>query len=197
MTTATVEAGTGRRHLTREILIALLTLAAAALITISVSGMLALVLGEVAGKEFVAGDGASIVYPDERCAVFLEHAPNAASCSDAATEYNFDRLVSNRISIGMVGLLALGASFPLRRRRKPEDIVALPGNLVPTVATVIFSTAAFGLLAFSVMQLAYAGSEGIGADLAGGIVSTVAFLIAQRRSGRTLVSLVRSEQEES
>jgi MYXO-CTERM domain-containing protein len=197
MTSTAVEPQTGRRHLTRELLTALLSIAAAGLITISVSGMLALALGEVAGKEFVAGDSASVVYADERCAVFIEHAPNAASCNDAATDYNFDRLVSNRISIGIVGLLALAGALLLRRRRKPEDVLALPTNLVPTVLTVIFSTVAFGLLAFSIMQLIYAGSSGIGADLAGGIVSAVAFLIAQRRSGRTFISFGRAEQDES
>lgn len=194
MTSYTVEARPGARHLTREILIALLTLAAACLITIALAGVLALTFGQLAGKDFVAGDGSSILYTEQRCAEFLQYAPDAASCEEAATEYHFDRVISNRISIGIVGLLALGAARLLRRRRKPEDVPALPYNLVATVATVLFSTAAFGLLAFSVMQLAYSGSAGIGADLAAGIVSAGAFLVAQRHAGRTLIGFGRREE---
>jgi len=192
--TARVKPGT--RHLPRELVIALLTLAAAGLIAISVSGALALVFGQIAGKEFVAGDGSAVTYTDERCAVFLEHAPDAGSCGAAATEYNFDKLVSNRVSIGIVGVLAFGVAWLLQRRRKPVDIPVLPRNLVSTVASVIFSIVAFGLLAFSLMQLIYAGSDGIGADLAGGIVCAIAFIVAQRRSGRSLVSYVRPEPED-
>ena len=151
-----------------------IVLGAIALVAIGISGGVAAVFGMTAGKGFVAGDPPSVIYSAARCADFVEYAPHAHSCEQAATEHHYEEVVGYRMAAGVLGFLVLGATSLVRRRR-PELFTSdrLPVAFDDTVAATAFAVVGFGLLATGVDQVAL-GNRGAGGWLSGGVVAVLA-----------------------
>jgi hypothetical protein len=133
-----VTVSTDRRFgaLARELAGALLRLAGIGLIAIGVSGMLAFGFGLVAGRAFVAGDPPGITHSAQSCREFLEDAPHARTCAEAAAKHHFADLIWDRIGAGALGGLLLAVAIALRSRRRRESRVRVPDALVAAIATV-------------------------------------------------------------
>jgi hypothetical protein len=158
--------------LLRQLLLTAVLLGGIGLTAIGVSGLLAEAMGALFGKSFVSGDSAGVTYTPERCAEFLEYAPGARSCEEAATTHHFGEVVDYRVAAGVLGLLALGVWWLLRRwRRDPPGL--LPDGLVAGVGAAMFGAAAAVLLLESAGLLAFGGGTGAGQYLSGGLVSLV------------------------
>ena len=149
-------------------------LGAVALVAIGVSGGAAAVFGAVGGRNFVAGDPPGTHYSAARCADYLEYAPRARTCEQAATEHHYGEVVEYRLAAGVLGLLSLGV-VGLARRRRPNLVATdrLPVAFDDTVALMAFGGAAVVLLGYGVDQLAL-GHDGAGGWLSGGLVALVA-----------------------
>jgi hypothetical protein len=164
--------------LVRRLLVQLIgravVLGAVALVAIGVSGGVAAAFGVAGGKSFVAGDPPGTHYSATRCADYLEYAPHARTCEQAATEHHYGEVVGYRLAVGVLGLVILGAVSRIRRRR-PELLATdrLPVAFDDTVAVTAFAGAALVLLGNGVDQLAQ-GNSGAGGWLSGGVVALVA-----------------------
>jgi hypothetical protein len=136
---ATVD--TDRRYgpLARELALAALRLAGIGLVAIGVSGVLAFGFGLVAGRAFVAGDPPGVTHSAQSCREFLEDAPHARTCAEAAAKHHFTDVIWDRVGAGVLGGVLVAAAIALRNRRRPGSAVQLPEALVPTIATVTFS----------------------------------------------------------
>jgi uncharacterized protein (DUF697 family) len=156
----------------RELASALLFLSAVGLVAIGVSGVLSAAFGAAFGKDFVAGDAPGIVYSADRCAEFMEYAPAATTCREAATIHHDAEIVDYRIAAGVLGLLALGA-YAFARRRRWTETPDLPSAFTSTIGATAFGLAAVALLGSSLNQVVLGERAGVGQDLSGGIVSAV------------------------
>lgn len=169
----TAVSSTLRSRLTRPVLVELflagMWLVGIGLVAIGVSGFVAWVMGLIAGKAFVAGDTPGVTYTAARCRDFLEYAPNARTCTEAAAIHHFTEVVWYRVVAGVLGALGLVAWRWVRRRRGPSTLQ--PQSLVPTVGCVLFGTAAVVLLGQGVDLWWLKPDGGGGALLSGGIVS--------------------------
>jgi hypothetical protein len=156
-------------------------LGAIALVAIGLSGVVAGVFGVAAGKSFVAGDPPSVTYTPARCADFFEYAPHARTCEQAATAHHYDEVVGYRMAAGVLGVVILGGSALVRRRRPALfNADRLPAAFDETVAATAFAIASFGLLAIGVDQLAL-GDNGAGGWLSGGLVAVLAAIASGTR----------------
>lgn len=149
-------------------------LGAVALVAIGVSGGVAAVFGVLGGRTFVSGDPPGTHYSAARCADYLEYAPHAATCEQAATEHHYGEVVGYRLAVGVLGLFALGL-VSLARRRRPNLVATdhLPVAFDDTVGAIAFGGAALVLLGNGVDQLVL-GNDGAGGWLSGGLVALVA-----------------------
>jgi hypothetical protein len=149
-------------------------LGAVALVAIGVSGGVAAGFGLVGGRSFVAGDPPGTRYSAARCADYLEYAPHARTCEQAATEHHYGEVVGYRLAVGVFGLVVLGA-VSLVRRRQPKLVATdrLPVAFDDTVAVIAFGGAALVLLGNGADQLML-GNDGAGGWLSGGLVAFVA-----------------------
>src|SRR5437870_3226079 len=127
------------RLLAIELILAASRIVAVGLIAIGISGLIAWGLGAVAGKAFVAGDPPGVTYTAVRCRDFLEYAPHARSCTEAATAHHFDEVVWYRVAAGVLGCVVFLALVWARRRREPQELQ--PESFVPTVAAAVFGIA--------------------------------------------------------
>ena len=163
-----------------------IALGAVALTAIGISGVVAGVFGMAAGKSFVAGDPPTVTYSSARCADFLEYAPHARTCEQAATEHHYGEVVEYRIAAGILGALVLAGSALVRRRRPGLFRTdRLPVAFDDTVAATAFAIAGFGLFAMGIDQLAL-GNNGAGGWLSGGVVAVAAALAYSIRFVRRL-----------
>lgn len=171
----------------RDLLRAAILLGGIGLTAIGVSGGVAALFGRVFGEDFVAGDPPGVTYTQSRCAEYLEYAPGAGSCAQAATTHHFGEVVEYRVAAGVLGLVALVVWWLLRRRARGRDV--LPEAFAATVATALFGVAAAGLLLES-GGLAVIGGQrsGVGDPLSGGIVSAVAAAVFAVVLARALVA---------
>ena len=165
-----------------DLLAALSLVTALALLAIALSGLAALAFGQFFGETFVAGDPAGTEYAAWQCEAFQAGEPDPSSCYAAATARHFDDLVSDRLTTAIPGLLLLGA-YRLIRRGQANASYRVPAFILTTAAPV-FSLAAFILAGFGIMQMAYSGSEGTGADFAGAAVALVAAIVAAKKQGQ-------------
>jgi hypothetical protein len=152
-----------------------------ALVAIGLSGGIAAVFGLTVGRSFVAGDPPGTTYSPARCADFLEYAPHAHTCEQAATEHHYAEVVEYRLAVGLLGLLILGVATRVRRRQ--AELFAtdrLPVAFDDTVAATAFAAASVGLLGIGVDQLALA-HDGAGEWLSGGIVALLATVVFTAR----------------
>jgi hypothetical protein len=164
-----------RSRLTRpvitELVLAAIWLGCIGLLAIGASGLVAWALGSIAGKGFVAGDAPGVAYTAARCRDFLEYAPHARTCADAATTHHFTEVVWYRIVAGALGAVGLLVWRWVRRRSGPSTL--RPESFVPTVGCALFGAAAIGLLAQGADLWWQKTSGGGGALLSGGIVAAV------------------------
>lgn len=143
-------------------------------VAIGVSSGVAAAFGITVGKAFVAGDQPGVTYSRARCADFFEYSPHARSCEQAATEHHYGEVVEYRVAAGVFGLVILGASEVVRRRR-PEvfGTDCLPVAFGDTVAATAFTVGGIGLIANGIDLLAL-GNNGDGNWLSSGIVASLA-----------------------
>ena len=147
-------------------------LTAVGLIAIGASGLLAGGMSAALGARFVAGDPPGMSYPADRCAEFLEYAPQARTCEEAATTHHDWEVIYERIAAGVLGLVVLGG-YLLARRRGWTGTPHLPAAFTTTVGASVFGLAAAALLLISLNQTVVGQTAGVGADFSGGIVSAV------------------------
>jgi HAAS domain-containing protein len=123
-------------------------LAAAGLLAVGASGLLAAAMNALFGREFVGGTHSTARLSGAACHRYLALWPHAHSCAGAAMlEISSDAVVL-RLLAGAAGL-ALLAGYLLARRWLPR---ALPRGFEPTVAVALFGTAAVVLAALSVLS---------------------------------------------
>lgn len=146
----------------------LLGLAAIGFISIGLSGVLALGIGAVAGKDFIAGDLPGVTYTPQRCGDFLRFHPEAGNCATAATAHHYDEVVYQRLDVGILGLMALAAYFAARRLRRPRR---MPSAFTPTIGAAVFGLAGCGFTLMAIGQTITGGSDGAGGLLSAGLVS--------------------------
>ncbi|HZQ38670.1 MAG TPA: permease prefix domain 1-containing protein [Dehalococcoidia bacterium] len=158
-----------------ELVLALGLLFGVGMSAIGASGLVAGVFGAVFGKSFVSGDTNGVTYVPARCADFLSYFPNAGSCEAAATAHHFGEVVTYRIAAGVLGLLALGGCWWLRRRLGREGRGALPEGFTATVGAALFGLAALALLGMGGLPLLLGRPNGAGGLLSGGMVALAVF----------------------
>jgi hypothetical protein len=188
---AAVAAGIRRAHLDRAAIartafIGTWFVGAVSLVAIGVSGLVAELFGRVYGAGFVAGDGSGVTYTPERCADYFEYVPNAGSCAAAAAEHHFGEVVTSRVAVGVLGLLALAVLAIARRTLLRGPQWRQPSPYVATVLLALFGLAALGLGGLGLMQLGLGTSSGVGADLAAGLVAAIVVLVVAFWSLRRL-----------
>jgi hypothetical protein len=151
--------------------------AAAGLVAIGVSGVLAQVLGWLFGPAFVAGDLPWVRYTPQRCA---ELGHPGQGCLDAVVRDHFGEVVGTRLAAGVLGLLVLGGYALVRRRLGAARVTPVPGVL-PVTGTALYGVAAAVLL-LDGTNLATAGGAhaGSGQCWSAAVVALVMFLAYAR-----------------
>jgi hypothetical protein len=172
------------RELGRQLFGRCLVLGALGLVAIGVSGGVAAAAGRVFGEAWVAGDPPTVHYTAADCADYMEYAPRAHSCEQAATVHHFSEVVDYRIAAGFVGAVVLGAcAFFSRRRERLFRIDRLPRAFDATVAAVLFGAAGLWLSGYGIDQQVL-GYRGAGFYISGAVVSLVAAALAGVRFAR-------------
>jgi hypothetical protein len=153
-------------------------LAAVGLIAIGTSGLLAEGFGAAFGKSFVSGDAKGVTYTPARCAEFMEYEHTARTCEKAATLHHFGEVVVYREAAGVLGVIALGGFWIIRRanRKRYGDARALPNGFTATVGSSLFGAAALGLIFLGLGQTITGPSAGAGEYLSAGVVSFFVFV---------------------
>jgi hypothetical protein len=174
----------GMRELGAQVLGRCIALGAIGLIAIGLSGLVAAGAGKLFGESWVAGDPPSVHYSAASCADYMEYAPRARSCEQAATVHHFSEVVDYRVAAGLVGGLVLGASaYFSRRRARWFRTDRLPAAFDATVAAVLFGAAGLWLSGFGIDQQVL-GYRGAGFYLSGAVVALVAAAVASTRFAR-------------
>ncbi len=157
-------------------------LAAIGMIAIGFSGLVAELMGDFISPHFVSGDPSGVTYTADRCADYFEYFPKATSCANAAELHHWGEVVQYRVVAGVLGLIGLGLYALLRRAGWLSKPPSAPFALVTTA---VFGLAGAFLTLPSVMEMAFGGTSGVGANLSGGIVALLlaafAALIALKR----------------
>ncbi len=143
-------------------------LTAIGLLAIGASGLLALILGWAAGKDFISGNLPGVTYTASRCQQFFALHPEVADCNTAAVAHHFDEVVGYRIAAGALGIIATVAYFVVRHFRKPTPA---PRTFVPTIGTATFGLVGMGLTLLGIAQTLSGGPGG--ENLSAGIVALV------------------------
>jgi hypothetical protein len=147
------------------------------LVVVGFSGLLAELFGHLYGPAFVAGDAPGVTYTADRCADYFEYFPHAASCAAAAAEHHWGEVVTGRVAVGVVGLLALLVLWSVRATSRLGSAAWTPPRLAVTVPlAVAFVLAGVGFTGISLMQLGFHDTDMVGTNLASGLVSLVAAL---------------------
>jgi hypothetical protein len=165
-------------RLIRQLFMGTWLVGAVGALTIGLSGIVAALFGTYFGAGFVAGDGVGVTYTADRCADYFEYVPNAASCAEAAAVHHLGEVEDSRLTMGVLGLLALLAFFAARRFLRLRGPAWTPRwSSVAVVLLALFAVAAATLGGLSAMELAFGQTSGVGGDLAAGIVAGVAALV--------------------
>jgi hypothetical protein len=170
----------------RHLAVAALVLGSIAMLAVGVSGLASAGLGAAFGKAFVAGDPPATHYSAARCADFHEYHPGATDCEAAATAHHFDEVIVYRGAAGVLGALALGASW-LLRKRKQLSWNLLPDGFVATIGCIAFGLAALWCGGTAIDRLALGGHDaGAGQFLSAAIVAVIACVPFARSLAGTL-----------
>lgn len=160
-----------------NLVVALALLGGVGLAAIGVSGAVSADFGAAFGKTFVSGDQSGVTYTPDRCKEPLEYAPGADDCEASAVSDHFDEIVTDRIAVGVLGLLALGGYLVVRRRYpRLSGVRLLPEGFSAIAGAALFGVAAAALLFQSLGQLSFGGSSGAGGYLSGGLVAAIVFV---------------------
>jgi hypothetical protein len=161
-----------------------LVLGALGLVAVGVSGLVAAAAGRAFGESWVAGDPPTVHYSAADCADYMEYAPRARSCEQAATVHHFSEVVDYRVAAGLVGALVFGAcAVGSRRRERWFRIDRLPPAFDATVAAVLFGAAGVWLSGYGIDQQVL-GYRGAGLYLSGAVVALVGAALASIRFAR-------------
>jgi hypothetical protein len=144
------------------------------LVTVGVSGLVSELLGRLYGAAFVAGDAPGVTYTDERCADYYEYVPTASSCADAAAQHHWGEVVTGRVAVGVLGVLALLLLWILRRGMLRGAAWTPPAIAVGLPLGALFAAVGVLFTGISVLQLSFHDTDMAGANLATGVVSIAA-----------------------
>ncbi len=147
-----------------------------AFITLAISGLLATGLRSVKSDQFVAGDLPGVTYTAQRCADYYRLAPGKTTCSLAAATHHADEVTQYRITLGLLGLLSLGA-FWLNWRLYKEKVRfrLLPGGFTMLLGAGLAGAVALITLLLSLDYLA-GGGNGAGIYLTDAAAAALACL---------------------
>jgi hypothetical protein len=174
----------------RDLTLAGWMLGAVGLVAVGVSGLVAAVMNQVFGREFVGGAPATAGFPASACRHFLAVQPAAHSCAQAAMLENSHDAVSLRLLAGVAGLILLAAYY-LASRAGRRSRNALPGSFVPVVAVSVFGAAGLGLVWLASNDAVVGRSAGPGFYLSGAIVALAMAAAYARPLHRSLLRPVR------
>jgi hypothetical protein len=128
---------------------------------VGASGLLTWLLETINGSTFIVNISPSTHLAPSDCARWLSQNPAARTCYQAALSDWSSEVVGYRLFIGVLGALALGAYFLLRRR----GARGLPAAVVDTIAVTLFGAAGAWTLGLGVDWLIQ-GTNGAGQWLA-------------------------------
>lgn len=142
-------------------------------LAIGLSGVIDRVLSSAFGPQFVFGDPAGTTYASSDCQHWLSLHPQAANCAQAYLAEARDDALSQRLVVGVLGVLILAGLLWWRRvRARP---LGLPPLLVSVVPAAVFGTAGALFAGYGVDRAVTAGAHGPGDFLsAGGICLVIA-----------------------
>ncbi len=164
-------------------------LATVAVLAVAGSGLVALVMNQVLGPQFVGGSPAAVAGVGQRaCAHWLHIWSQAQNCGQAAVLETSSDAVDLRLLTLVPGLILLGGYLLARRYQRQRGLRAdlLPEAFVPTVAACLFGALTAGLTYLAVVAPPTATETGgAGSFLSAAVVTlliTVAFVPALRRA---------------
>ena len=171
-----------------ELVMAAWKLTAIGLLAVAGSGVVALLMNVVLGRQFVGGNPATpAAIPLAACHYWMSIWPGAHSCAQAAMLERSSDAVSLRL-VALIPGLALLEGYALARRYQRKrgwlrDL--LPEGFVPTVSACLFAVLAAGLTWVGINTASSGMNGGPGAYLSGAIVAlavALGFLPALRRT---------------
>jgi hypothetical protein len=171
-----------------ELVLAAWKLGSIALLGVAGSGVVALIMNVLLGRQFVGGNPAiSRPIPAARCHYWMSIWPAAHSCAQAAMLETSSDAVSLRMVALIPGLIALEGYVFARRflRKRGWQGNVLPDGFVPTVAACLFGALTAGLTWSSFRAANYGMNGGPGTYLSGAIVTlavAVCYVPALRRT---------------
>jgi hypothetical protein len=173
----TVADAEARRHtlslpaLARQIVASGLFLGAVGGIAVGVSGVVTAIMGAIGGSTFIVDISSSTRLAPSDCVRWLSQDPAAHSCYHAALSDWTAEVVGFRLVTGVLGLLALGAFFLMRRRWARRHLFGtLPASVIDTVAVTVFGLAGAWTLGLGIDWLAQ-GHHGVGQWLSAAPIS--------------------------
>jgi hypothetical protein len=170
--------------LTRQGVMSAIWLGAVAAIAVGLSGLVAALVGGVWGSRFLVTTPTSADMTASACTRWM-HGSHALSCAQAAmADWSFE-VVGYRIALGILGLLALGLWYLLRRRTRGARL-ALPAVVVDTVAVVAFGAAGLWLVGQGLDTVVVASGHGAGQWLSAAPVALAAAAAFGWHLARTL-----------
>jgi hypothetical protein len=167
----------------RELRTPAILLVGVGFLTIGVSGLLDRLLVSAFGSQFVFGDPPGTTYAASDCKYWLSIHPHAGSCTKAYLAEAVADGVSQRLVIGLVGIVVMGALFWWSGRRGRP--VGRASTMTTTVMAAVFGTAGVLLIGYGVDRAAVFGAYGPGQFVSDGAVSLFVAVLA-------LIALVRS-----
>jgi len=154
---------TPRAVLARQFVSTGLLLGGIGAVAIGVSGVIAAVIGRIAGAAKVVDVRPGQVLSAADCARWLAGDPGAVSCHDAAVADWVDEVVGYRLLLGMFGVAALVALLLLRRRWLPRGRwVMLPAMAGDTIAVTFFAIGGLWALLLGVDAVVVNSGNGSG-----------------------------------
>jgi len=147
------------------------------LVAVGLSGLVSEIFGRLYGAGFVAGDAPGVTYTADRCADYFEYFPNAANCADAAAQHHWGEVVTGRVALGVLGLLALVVLWLARRGPLGAARWTPPRLAVGVPLGIAFALVGLAFTGMSVMQLSFHDTDMAGANLATGLVSLGAAVV--------------------
>ena len=161
----------------RQLILAIGFLCSFGFVAIGLSGLAAEGLGTIYGDRFVAGDIPGSAYTAARCADFLEYAPHARTCLDAAATHHYGEVVEYRVAAGVLGIIGFGIWLVLRRRWHRHALNAvsvMPATFVPAIGAAMFGFVGAALSLQAIGSLKFGRNSGAGQWLSAAPIALLA-----------------------